>query len=89
MTIDSIEIMIKISFRLNRFVQLCNRRSTRKILINTGLRPGSIEIVIYVYIYKLLVTLVEGDPTAHFSIATTLRCRGGRYSIPRIAPLYP
>ena len=24
-----------------------------------------------------------------FSIATTLRCRGGHYSIPRIAPLYP
>ena len=28
----------------------------------------------------------EGAP---FSIATTPRCRGGRYSIPRIAPLYP
>ena len=38
-----------------------------------------------IYIYKL----VEGDPKAPFSIATTPRCRGGRYSIPRIAPLYP
>ena len=36
-----------------------------------------------------LTTLVEGDPKAPFSIATTPRCRGGRYSIPRIAPLYP
>ena len=36
-----------------------------------------------------LVTIVEGDPKAPFSIATTLRCRGGRYSFPRIDPLYP
>ena len=36
-----------------------------------------------------LATIVEGDPKAPFSIATTPRCRGGSYSIPRIAPLYP
>ena len=36
-----------------------------------------------------LVTLVEGDPKAPFSTATTLRCREGCYSIPWIAPLYP
>ena len=36
-----------------------------------------------------LATLVEGDPKASFSIATTPRCRGGCYSIPWIAPLYP
>ena len=35
-----------------------------------------------------LATLVEGDPKAPFSIATTQRCRGGHYSIPGIAPLY-
>ena len=34
------------------------------------------------------VTLVEGNPKAPFSKATTPRCRGGRYSIPWIAPLY-
>ena len=41
--------------------------------------------------YKIvkLATIVEGDPKAPFSIATTPRCRGGRYSIPWIAPLYP
>ena len=45
---------------------------------------------IYVYIYSSkLATIVEGDPKAPFSLATTPRCRGGRYSIPRIAPLYP
>ena len=39
--------------------------------------------------YKLfLVTVVEGDLKALFSIATTPRCRGGRYSIPWIASLY-
>ena len=29
-----------------------------------------------------LATLVEGNPKAHFSIAPTLRCREGQYSIP-------
>ena len=37
----------------------------------------------------LLATIVEGDQKAPFSTATTLRCRGGRYSFPWIAPLYP
>ena len=36
-----------------------------------------------------LVTIVEGDLEAPFAIATTPRCRGGRYSIPWIAPLLP
>ena len=36
-----------------------------------------------------LATVVEGDQKAPFSIATTLKCRGGRYSFPWIAPLYP
>ena len=36
-----------------------------------------------------LATVVEGDPKAPFSIATTLRCRGSCYSYPWIAPLYP
>ena len=36
-----------------------------------------------------LATVVEGDPKALFSIATTPRCRGGCYSFPWIAPLYP
>ena len=32
-------------------------------------------------------TVVEGDPKAPFSIATTPRCSGGNYSFPWIAPL--
>ena len=36
-----------------------------------------------VYISKVkLATIVEGDPKAPFSIATTPMCRGGRYSFP-------
>ena len=45
-------------------------------------REGETEI-------KKLATIVEGDPKARLSIATTPRCRGKRYSIPWIAPLYP
>ena len=36
-----------------------------------------------------LEILVESDPNAPFSISTTPRCRGGYFSIPWIAPLYP
>ena len=36
-----------------------------------------------------LTTVVEGDLKSPFSIATTPRCRVGRYSFPWIAPLYP
>ncbi len=36
-----------------------------------------------------LVTVVEGDQKAPFPVATTSRCRRGRYSFPWIAPLYP
>ena len=35
-----------------------------------------------------MATVVEGDQKDPFSIATTLRYRGGRYSFPDIAPLY-
>ena len=37
---------------------------------------------------KKLATIVEGDPKAPFSIATTPRYRGGRYSIPWIIHQY-
>ena len=36
-----------------------------------------------------LATVVENDLKAPFSIASTPRCRGGRYFIPWNAPLYP
>ena len=43
----------------------------------------------YVFKQIKLATLVEGDPKAPFSIATTPRSREGRYSTPWIASLYP
>ena len=50
-------------------------------------RKGSLRIMSMKECFKLkvkvkLATIVEGDPKAPFSIATTPRCRGGRYSFP-------
>ena len=44
-----------------------------------------IYIYIYIHIYRYkskLATIAKGDPKAPFLIATTPRCRGGRYSFP-------
>ena len=49
---------------------------------------NNVHSCVCVYIYKL-VTVVEGDQKAPFSIATTSRCKEGCYSFPWIAPLYP
>ena len=43
-------------------------------------------LYIYIYIYRW-PTVVDGDPKAPCSIATTLRCRRGKYTFPWIAPL--
>ena len=34
-----------------------------------------------------MAIVVKGDPKAPFSVPTTPRCKGGRYSFPWIAPL--
>ena len=47
-----------------------------------------LRTVLYLYIY-IYIYIVEGDPRALFSIATTTRCRAGRNCIPSIAPLCP
>ena len=44
---------------------------------------------LYICLYIKLATVVEGNPKAPFSIATSLRCRGMCNSFPWIAPLYP
>ena len=50
----------------------------------------SLSLSIYIYIYKVkLVTVDKGNSKACFSLAATSRCRGGRYSFPWIALLYP
>ena len=44
---------------------------------------------IKLYKVKKLATLAEGHPKLLFSIATTPKCREGRYSVPWIAQRYP
>ena len=41
----------------------------------------------HLYIVKL-ATIVEGDPKAPFSIATTLRCWGGRSPTPQSSKVF-
>ena len=60
-----------------------------KMSAKNGKEVETFLLTIRIYSKYKLATIVEGDPKAPFSIATTPRCRGGRYSIPRIAPLYP
>ena len=53
-----------------------------QLYVFTYFYPSLIFKQIYVMGLLLLVTSVEGDPKAPFSIATTQRCREGCYSIP-------
>ena len=39
--------------------------------------------------HLVISKVVKSNSKAPFSIATTPRCRGGHYSFPWIAPLYP
>ena len=59
--------------------------------INTQLTIRIFNSGDYCYIFNKvkLVTVDEGDPKALFSIATTPRCRCGRFSFPWIAPTLP
>ena len=45
--------------------------------------------IIHKSVHAYTYVVIDGDPKAPFSIATTSRCRGGRYSFPWIASLYP
>ena len=77
------------------------RNKTTAFLISNSKNKKNVHTYIYIYIYIYIfeyiyvcickvkmVTIVEGDLKAPFSIATTPRCRGGHYSFPWIAPLY-
>ena len=49
-----------------------------------------VKLTIAIKLKKVkLATLVQGELKAPFSIATTPRCQGGRFSISWIAQLYP
>ena len=54
-----------------------------QICSNERLPPNYTHTHLYISKKKVkLATIVEGNPKAPFSIATTPRCRGGRYSFP-------
>ena len=49
------------------------------------------DFITQIRMYKVkvkLAILVKGDLKAPISVATTLRCRGGCYSIPQTASFY-
>ena len=87
----------------NVFVNFRKGKSLLKIFKNTFLMLNSLKydwkkgcaygvtvIVVESVLCSIFVaTVIEVDPKTLFSIATTPRCRGGRYSFPWIAPLYP
>ena len=52
------------------------------------LQKGAYWKYVPLFVSKL-ATVVEGDPKAPFSTATTPMSRGGRHFFPWIAPLYP
>ena len=60
-----------------------------EICINEEMLPKYTYIYNETYKEVKLVTLVDGDLKAPFSIATRPRCRGGRYSIPWIGSTLP
>ena len=76
---------LNLSLYLTQFMELSIYMSIGQCINCTGFA----QFILTIYIVVKLATIVEGDPKAPFSIATTPRCTGGRYSIPRIAPLYP
>ena len=49
----------------------------------------TLMMMMYSYLVLIKKRSKDGDPKAPFSIATKPRCKGGHYSIPWIAPLYP
>ena len=64
---------------------------TMVLLFLTFIVDGNVYKISFLHrnFFFFLANTVEGDPNAPFSIATTPRCQGGRYSFPKIAPLYP
>ena len=76
---------IKVLAGRSTFARPCEGVQRSISLMSSSL---TIYIYIYIYIYIKLPALIEGDPKALFSIATTPKCREGCYSFPWIAPLH-
>ena len=89
-------VQSKVKTRIQVLIFKVGRQSQRNLIISTHLSLSlSIYIYIYVCMYEETVnkhialyeismgyTIVEDNPKAPFSIATTPRCRGGHYSFP-------
>ena len=77
-------------FEYSTYIQFCvhwiGGQCLRRLVPNY---EQNIYVYIYIYIYVKLGTLIEGDSMVPFSIATRPIYRGGCYSIPQIAPIYP
>ena len=71
---------------LETWADLLSLRLSGKPSANPGMKNSQMSKIM---IKVKLVTLVESDPKAPFSKATTLRGWEGHYSILWIAPLYP
>ena len=95
--VGCVVVVISLFFLFNKLSVVRQELLEKKIFLNqnktykTASDTKTIESKYFVYIL-----IYNGDrswgwppPKAPFSIATTPRCRGERYSIPRLAPLYP
>ena len=74
-----------------RLVSLLRSFSVRSksLFCTPSHQKGPNPVIRYICIYNKLKIVVESDPKAPFSIATTPRYWGGRDSFPWISPLYP
>ena len=85
------------AYQPSKFIQWQNHPCARTFGVQFDLHLKNKKVNVFPEIIFLkvnvskvqLATVVEGNPNAPFSIATTPRCRGGRYSFPWIVPLYP
>ena len=59
------------------------------VVSQNNLQHRNIHTHTHTHIYVKLAIVFKGNLRALYSIATTLRCRGGHYSFPWIAQLYP
>ena len=77
--------------KLKKISKKKKRRVTLKFSKFNLDETGQVNFIEYVKLSKIvkLATVVKGESKAPFSVATRTRCRGGRHSFPRIAPLYP
>ena len=68
---------------------ILNFQESTTILNARTKKSGNLSYAPRIYSKVKSAIVVEGDRKAPFSIASTPKCREGRYSFSLIAPLYP